>query len=116
LIRRVEQTERMSRAVVANGFVFLSGLTALDKSRDIIGQTTDVLDRIQKLLIASGSSREGLISATIWLNDVKDFDRMNEAWEAWFKGVAPPARATVESKLALPGALIEIMAQALVRE
>jgi enamine deaminase RidA (YjgF/YER057c/UK114 family) len=114
LIVRVEKSERMSRAVVANGFVFLSGLTAIDKSLDIAGQTSDVLNRIEKLLIASGSSREHLLSATVWLNDVKDFDRMNEAWESWFRNTAPPARATVEAKLALPGALIEIMAQALV--
>jgi enamine deaminase RidA (YjgF/YER057c/UK114 family) len=39
---------------------------------------------------------------------------MNAAWDEWVDPEAPPARATVESRLAAEAILVEIQVQALV--
>ena len=65
---------------------------------------TEILER----LAAAGTSRAGLLSAQIWLSDIAKFDEMNAAWEAWIDPANPPARATVEAKLASPDYLVEI--------
>jgi enamine deaminase RidA (YjgF/YER057c/UK114 family) len=48
----------------------------------------------------------------VWLSDIRYFDEMNEAWEAWIAKDCAPVRATVEAKLAGPEYLVEIMVQA----
>ena len=50
--------------------------------------------------------RNAVLSATIWLRDIADFDLMNAAWTAWID--EPPARATVEAVLGLPDIRVEI--------
>jgi enamine deaminase RidA (YjgF/YER057c/UK114 family) len=48
----------------------------------------------------------------IWLSDIRTFDEMNEAWDAWVAKDHMPARATVEAKLAGAQYLVEIAAVA----
>jgi enamine deaminase RidA (YjgF/YER057c/UK114 family) len=103
----------LSRAVVANGFVFLAGLTARNKEGDVRRQTSDILEQIETLLKEAGSNKSKLVSANVWLTDVADFDEMNLAWEAWIDPRNPPARATVQAQLAGSGSLVEIKAMAL---
>jgi enamine deaminase RidA (YjgF/YER057c/UK114 family) len=67
-----------------------------------------VLDYIDRWLIEAGSSRRNLISATIYLADLADYDGMNEVWDAWLPSASAPARATVQAKLAKPGWRVEI--------
>ena len=59
-------------------------------------------------LASANTDKSRLLSAQIWLRDIADFAAMNEVWREWLDGVAPPARATVESRLALPDLLVEI--------
>jgi enamine deaminase RidA (YjgF/YER057c/UK114 family) len=54
------------------------------------------------------------VTGNIWLKDVGTFNEMNEAWEAWVDKECPPARATVESRLAHDSILVEIQVQGLV--
>lgn len=112
MIRRIESGRRMSQAVVANGFVFLSGQVADDTSAGVREQTQQVLASIDRLLRTAGSDRTQIVAATIYLSDVKTFDEMNAAWEAWVAPDAKPARATVEAKLAAPEYLVEIQVTA----
>ncbi|MBC5816062.1 MAG: RidA family protein, partial [Candidatus Eremiobacteraeota bacterium] len=56
----------------------------------------------------AGSDRSHLLSANIWLSYIATFDAMNLEWEAWIVKENPPARATVESKLAGAQYLVEI--------
>lgn len=71
-------------------------------------QTRNVLERIDGLLAEAGSSREHILSATIWLADISTFDEMNAVWDAWVPAGSAPARATVEAKLAAPKYGVEI--------
>ncbi|MFA5489632.1 MAG: RidA family protein [Candidimonas sp.] len=110
-ITRIDTNARMSRAVITNGFVYLSGLTADDTSQDIKGQTAQILQKIEHYLAQAGVDKTRLVSAQIWLKDIeKDFAGMNDVWDAWVPQGHAPARATGESKLASPNLLVEIIA------
>jgi enamine deaminase RidA (YjgF/YER057c/UK114 family) len=104
----------MSQAVVTNGFVFLAGQVAPDPSADVEGQTRQVLGEIDRLLAAAGTTKQRIVSATIYLVNVKNFAAMNRAWEAWVPADAKPARATVEARLVAPEYQVEIQVTAVV--
>ena len=107
-ITRHERTARLSRVVVHNGTAYFSGLTATDRTNDISGQTREVLAKADALLAKIGADRTKLLSAMIWLREMSDFAGMNVVWEAWIDPEHPPARATVESRLAADDIRIEI--------
>lgn len=113
-IQRIESGPRMSQAVIANGFVFLAGQVAPDPSGSVLSQTRQVLSEIDRLLELAGSSKERIVSATIYLADVNRFGEMNQAWEAWVTPGATPARATVEAKMVAPEYRVEIQVTALI--
>jgi enamine deaminase RidA (YjgF/YER057c/UK114 family) len=96
----------MSRAVVHGDTVYVSG--HVDRGANVTEQTRSILTRIEALLAEAGTNKSHLLSAQIWLADIGTFDEMNAVWEAWIDPAAPPARATVESRLAGPEYLIEI--------
>lgn len=111
-IDRVNPGKIYSDAVEYHGFVFLRGVTARDTSQDIKGQTRDVLEQIDALLAERGTDKTRLLAAQIWLSDITLRDQMNEVWTAWVPPGLAPARACVESKLAQPAMLVEIMVTA----
>ena len=100
---------RMSAAVVHGNTVYLAGMVAEDPSADIKGQTEQVLKRIDAGLKSAGTDKSKLLSAQIFLPDMKDFAGMNAAWEKWVIPGQAPARATIEAKLANPAYKVEIM-------
>jgi enamine deaminase RidA (YjgF/YER057c/UK114 family) len=114
MLTRFESNNRFSKAVVANGFVFLAGLTAADTSVGIEEQTAAVVKQIDDYLARAGSSKDNMVSVNIWLTSMSDAQGMNKVWEKWVNPGKVPARATVESKLATPDTLIEIMVQAVI--
>lgn len=108
-IRRYETNSRMSQAVVHGGFAFLAGQVAAGApGASIAEQTRNVLERIEGLLTKVGTSRDRILSATIWLADISTFDEMNAVWDAWVPAGSAPARATVEARLAAPKYGVEI--------
>lgn len=112
-IQRLESGPRMSQAVVANGFVFLAGQVATDPSADVEGQTRQVLAEIDRLLAATGTSKERILTANVYLADIGTFAQMNKAWDAWVSPTAKPARATTQAALAAPEYRVEIQVTAL---
>lgn len=111
-IKRFRTGPRMSQAVVCNGLVFLAGQVADDPKQDVTGQTRQVLASIDALLAEAGSDKGRLISAQIFLVDMKDFAAMNAVWESWVTPGQTPARATVQANLAGPQWKVEIMVTA----
>ena len=111
-IKRIDTNKLMSNDVVSGGTVYLSGLTASDRSLDVKGQCQQILDGIDKYLAEAGTDKSKLLSAQIWLTDIGTWADMNEVWVAWIDPANPPARATVEAKLAVPELLVEIMVTA----
>jgi enamine deaminase RidA (YjgF/YER057c/UK114 family) len=107
-ITRHEQRGILSRVVEANGFVFTAGIVADDTSKDVKGQTEQVLAEIDRLLKLAGTDKSKVVSATIWVADIRSRDAMNEAWIAWTGGQNLPGRACIEAKLADPRMRVEI--------
>jgi enamine deaminase RidA (YjgF/YER057c/UK114 family) len=107
-IKRHEPSKLYSKVVEANGFVFTAGVVADDVQQDIKGQTRQVLGEIDRLLKLAGTDKTKLVSATIWVADIRSRDAMNEAWIAWTGGENLPGRACIEAKLADPRMLVEI--------
>lgn len=113
-IRRIEPGKRLSDAVVFSGnerqTIYLAGQVASDPSQDVRAQTRDILAQIDTILAGQGSDKTRLLSATIYLADMGDYGAMNEVWDAWVPSNEPPARATVQARLAKPEYRIEIQA------
>jgi enamine deaminase RidA (YjgF/YER057c/UK114 family) len=74
-----------------------------------VGQTRQVLAKAEAKLAAAGTDKSRLLSATVWLRDMSDFDGMNSAWESWIDPRNPPARATAECGLARKDIRVEII-------
>jgi enamine deaminase RidA (YjgF/YER057c/UK114 family) len=102
---------RFSRVVEVGGTVYFSGILARN-AEGMAEQTRDVLDQIDDLLAKIRLTKSNLVSANIWLADITQVDQMNSVWMQWVDPENAPVRATVESKLARPEALIEIQVQA----
>jgi 2-iminobutanoate/2-iminopropanoate deaminase len=104
-----------SQAVIAGGFVFLSGQGPLDPATnrlvegDITAQTERVLENLKAVLEASGSSLGQVLKTTVFLKDLNDFGKMNEVYARYFPQ-HPPARATIEAARLPLDTLVEIEA------
>lgn len=107
-IQRLHSNARMSQAVVHGDTVYLAGQVAQDTTADVAGQTSQILARVEALLAEAGSSKAHLLSATVWLADIADYDAINPVWDAWVAPGQLPARACVEARLAGPEYRIEI--------
>lgn len=111
-IQRHDPTAILSQAVQHGDTVYLAGVVAKNVEADIKGQTREVLDEIDRLLAKCGSHKSKVLSAQIWVTDIRNRAPMNEVWTAWVDKANLPARACVEAKLADPACLVEIMVTA----
>lgn len=90
-----------SQAVVAGGFVFVSGQIPIDPKTnsilqgDIKLQTGQIMENATAILIAAGSSMSQVVRTTIYLKSMSDFSSVNEVYGSYFP-TDPPARVTVE--------------------
>lgn len=111
-IERFHTGKRLSEIVVftpaSERVAYLAGQVAEDPTADVTAQTRSVLGRIDALLAEIGSDKTRILSATIYLPDMKDFPVMNAIWDAWVPQGHAPARATVEARLASSDYKIEI--------
>lgn len=110
MIERIETSQRMSKIVKLNGVAYLCG--QVGEGATVSEQTRDCLSRVNALLEKSGSSREQMLQAVIWLADMADFAEMNAIWDAWVPAGCAPARACGEAKLARPELKVEIIVTA----
>lgn len=110
-IERKHTNARMSKIVRHGGLVYLCGQTATgspEATADVAAQARETLSRVDTLLTEVGSDRTQILSATIHLRDMKDFDAMNAVWQSWIPQGTAPARTTVEARLASPTLLVEV--------
>ena len=110
-----------SQAIVAGDLVFCAGQLGLDPttrqivSGDIKAQTRRVLDNLEAVLQAAGSSLDRVVKTTVFLEDIAEFAAMNEVYAERF-GAHRPARSTVQvAKLPGTGGRVEIECIALRR-
>ena len=100
-----------SQAIKANGFLYCSGMIAINPLNNtflngsIEEQTTQVMKNIEALLRASGYSFNDVIKTTCFLDDMTNFLVFNEIYANYF--ISKPARSCVEAKLP-KGAKVEV--------
>ena len=112
-IQRFDTGPRMSQVVVHGDTVYLAGVVAKTTAGEsVTKQTQEVLSIIDGHLAKAGSDKSKLLTATIYLTDMKTFAEMNAVWDGWVSAGNTPARATVEAGLAAPQYSVEIMVTA----
>ena len=103
------------QAVAIGEWLYCSGQLALDPQSgvmlgdgDIEAETQQVLRNLDAVLQKAGASRGDVAKATVYLTDMGEFSTFNEVYAAFFEGVVPPARATVQVAALPKGAKVEI--------
>jgi len=109
-IERTSTNERSSKIVKHNGVIYLSGQVGDGES--VTEQAEDCLGRVDKLLQEAGSSRQQMLSATVWLSDMAYFADFNTVWNDWVPTGHAPARACGEAKLAREILKVEVIVTA----
>ena len=90
-IKRVNVAKRLSDMAVFNNVAYLAGQVADDVTQDVTGQTAQVLATIDNLLAEAGTDKTRILMAQIFVANMKEFDGMNKAWDAWVApGHTPP--------------------------
>lgn len=101
------QPPLFNNAVSYGNLLFIAGVGAHFEG-DIKAHTKHVLDEIEKSLVNAGSSMEKVLKVNVYLNDLKDYDGMNEVFRGRF-GSEPPVRTTIAAAGGVPGkSLVEI--------
>ncbi|MFN4089718.1 MAG: RidA family protein [Alphaproteobacteria bacterium] len=101
----------MHEVVEHHGVLHFAGVVAEDASLDMEGQARQVFQQIDELLTANGSSRERVLTALIFVTDMKAKPAMNKAWKEWLGPEHMPTRATI-GVADLDGYLIEVVVTA----
>ncbi|MBB5700805.1 reactive intermediate/imine deaminase [Ochrobactrum daejeonense] len=93
----------LSPAVRAGDTVYISGQVPVGPDGRVVdggieAQTRQVLENVKTALALAGASIDDVVKTTVWLEDARDFGRMNAVYATYF-AKEPPARTTVESRL-----------------
>jgi 2-iminobutanoate/2-iminopropanoate deaminase len=103
-----------SQAIRTGDLLFCSGQVALDPStgelvkEDVEGQARRCLQNLTAVCEAAGASLANAVRCTVYLSDMVDFARVNEAYEQFFESEGPPARVAVAVAGLPKGADVEI--------
>jgi len=102
-----------SQAVIANGFLFLSGQVAINpESGEVIQssiseETHQVMRNIKALLLEAAYEFKDVVKTTIFLSDMSLFAEVNEVYGSYFESTFP-ARETIAVKGLPKGVNVEI--------
>lgn len=101
IVSPVQTIGPYSPAVRIGNFLFVSGQIGIDQETgDLRNESIEVearqaLDNINRILIAEGYDSSDVVSATVYLRDMKDYTRMNLIYGGYFQDGNYPARTTV---------------------
>ena len=110
-----------SQAVTDGSLVFTAGQIPLTvdgellDDEDISVQTRRALENVKAILEQEGLTMQDVLKVTVYLDDIDDFDAMNESYGEYFRD-NPPARSAIEVGALPKGAAIEIEAIAAQRD
>jgi 2-iminobutanoate/2-iminopropanoate deaminase len=125
-MRRIRLTGQLAEpigpftdGVEAGGFLYVAGQLSLDVNGDLVGagdvvrQTEQVLDNVGEVLRAAGATFDDVVRVGVYLRNMADRPAVNTVRRRYFGDALPVATAVEVSALALPEALVEIEAVAL---
>ena len=90
-----------SQAIMAGNTLFVSGQIPIDTtsgkiiSDDIVAETNQVMKNLEAILKEAGMDFSNVVKCSIFLSDMNNFPKVNDAYGQYFKS-NPPARETVE--------------------
>jgi 2-iminobutanoate/2-iminopropanoate deaminase len=108
-----------SKALKAGPFLFISGTLGRDDkgvliNENITAETNQLMKNIGKTLAEHGLSHDDLVSVTIYLTDMKNYDEVNKAYATFFKSKYPTRTCIAVKELPFNGN-IEITSTALLK-
>ena len=103
-------TPTRSRAVIHDGLVYTVAVSP-DPDPDLYTQARKALKRIDESLAMSGTDKSRILSAIVYVADIKQKEHMNKAWDEWVDRANPPMRACLGVDLEHPH-LVEIVVTA----
>ena len=113
-VQRLHIQSRFSEIAIAGQLVHLAGQLAEDTSLDILGQTQQTLNIIDRFLADAGTDKRHILSVTIYLKDIeRDYAAFNQVWDAWVAEIEALPRTCVEAKLYHPDVLVEMTVTAI---
>jgi reactive intermediate/imine deaminase len=104
-----------SQATTNGDLVFTAGQLPLTTEGELLDdatvaeQTEQCLDNVAAILESEGLELSDALKLTIFLDDIDDFDEMNETYGGYFES-DPPARSAIEVGSVPKGAALEIEA------
>ncbi|MBR0787509.1 RidA family protein [Bradyrhizobium manausense] len=91
-----------SRAVAADGWLYVSGQTPMENGEviegGIIPQSHKAIRNMLAILTEAGYEPNDVVRCGVWLDDPRDFQSFNKVFAEYF-GANPPARACVVSSM-----------------
>jgi 2-iminobutanoate/2-iminopropanoate deaminase len=115
-----EPISHYTDAVVAGELLFVSGLVGVDQhgalvgGEDVAAQARQVFENMRMVLEEAGCRFEDVVKVTVYLTDVDDRPKINPVRQDVFGGARPASTLVEVSRLAVPGAKVEIEAVALI--
>jgi enamine deaminase RidA (YjgF/YER057c/UK114 family) len=110
IIRFSGLTPTRSRAVIHGGLVYTVAVSP-DPDPTVYEQTRKALRRIDESLAMSKTDKSRILSAIVYVADIKQKEEMNRAWDEWVDRANPPMRACLGVDLEHPH-LVEIVVTA----
>ncbi len=114
-----EPASHYTDAVVAGGFLFISGTLATDASGalvgegDVVAQTEQTFDNIETVLTRLGASLSDVVKIVVYLTDINDRTAVNSVRARRFGESRPTSTLVQVAALVHPEALVEIQVEAL---
>lgn len=108
-IKRWPCDQKLSDMVEHGGLLYLAGQVAENLAANTKGQTAEVLGMIERLLTNAGSDKSKLLSAIVFIPEMRDKPQVDEAWLAWADPHSLPARAVMEARLGSDDTRVEII-------
>ena len=82
--------------------LYVAGQISDDRTLDLEGQTRNILAKLDAMLTEAGSDRGRIVSAMIWLSDIRNRHAVNAIWDEWIPEGAAPARPALKCGLPSP--------------
>ena len=119
LVTAIGSTDSWSDAVVANGFVWVTGQIGWDKAtgrivEGIEAQTELALQNLKEVLERAGSDLSKVVRTTLYITDQDHYLAYDEVYKRYFPQENPPARVTTVVAENIDHVLIDIEAVAVI--